>query len=219
MTKTIAEMKAAAQARADRAAKEAAEKIAALEFIESNGLPVPSNTFSPGALHGCRWWLGFNIKAVDWRQKIADLMRAFTPAHRWRVHDGSLGYPPELAQANDERIDISEIAPFVVRLSRLPGYGTEAEIDWYCETSAGRVRIVVKIVDSDGAGLTLKGIYGPNGRVPERYDAHFPFRTYRVDRFWAASASDPRPTVAYWNASMCWRDDDAAEKWMELTTP
>lgn len=238
---------------AQRAEAEARDAANAWRIIAEHAdvLPIaPERVFVGMRLYGSRIAVKFVLNdttaAKDWRETTAQLMRVFKPmAARYRYQDSCLSHPPELgekeqARADEGRADVTEIAPFVVRMERLYShdgalYGTTAAIDWYTEIDGKRLHIEVKIADdmryaAEGAGFvqeptyrTVKGSRGQDervGRVPIGYTPRWPFRPYRVDTFSNGhDAKQARAVVAYWCVSMCWRDDDAAEKFLALTTP
>ena len=229
---SIADLRANAAHASKQAIANAAQVDAGWAFLETlPALPLVPRWVHASTLYGARWHFVFELETpadvTSWRETCATLMRSFPPAPRWRHKDGCLSYPPCLTekQENNERADSSEIAPFIVRLERIEGYATRANVEWYTDTPEGRALISVDLsAGASEVGLDLEAQYAstarrPDPQKPTSYTARFPFRTYRTDRFWAHSEADPHPTVAYWCASMCWRDADAAEKFLELTAP
>ena len=243
---------ASATRSAQRAEADARDVANAWRIIaeRADALPlVPDQVFAGTRLHGSRVFIKFAINdatsAKDWRETTAQLMRVFKPmATRCRYKDSCLGYPPELnekeqARADEGRANVTEIAPFIVRMTRLYSldgqlYGTAAVVEWYSEIDGERLHVAVKIADDmQGAAESVGFVQEPTyrtatnerggrervGRVPIGYTPRWPFRIYKMDTF--SNGYDPKQApavVASWCASMCWRDD-AAEKFLELTAP
>ena len=208
--------------RAEAIAGIEAERAAwiALDEINPPELPRFVHSASPGG--GYDVSLAFEIDngpADNWRERVSALLASFPPVERFRFKDGCLGYPVALTEKNLTAIDnghaeSDDIAPFVVEMDWMETYGTRLAVNWISAVRGVRYRIEFRILKSERIGASIREERA-NNKKTGRLIVEWPFRTYRVDTFWSPPGS--ARYVAWWDKSMCWEPEEAAQKWMDLT--
>ena len=192
----------------------------ALDEINPPELPRFVHSATPGG--GYDISLTFEVEgsqsALDWRERISALLVSFPPVERFRFEDGCLGYLVALTEKNLTAIDEGrakrdDIAPFVVEMDWMEAYGTRLVVNWISAVRGVRYRVEFRILKSERIGASIHEERAGDKKTG-RFIVTWPFRTYRVDTFWSPTGWH----VAWWDKSMCWEAEEAAQKWMDLTT-